>query len=189
LVDANDAFDLILPTGWHLMVPGDPAWTAIYGTNTSVEDQVKDGTIQDFVLPLDTPDARLMSLAIYVRANTVGATLETLADDYAVVLTEVVLNGYGPGTVIDRQALELPAGAAVRLESTVPYTGPSAKPSPGLTTRDDHVVAYVAQHAGQAYYLVFRGNLQIFGGHSDEIACVAASLHFAAPAPTASFGP
>jgi hypothetical protein len=170
------------------MKPGDPTWKKTFGTDTSVESQVKDGTIQDFVLPLDTPDAHALSLAVYVRPEETGAVLATLALDYANVMTQVAVNGYGPGTLVEMVPVVLPAGPAFRLKGTLPYTGKSTKLLPGFTTRDDLVAAYVIDHDGRAYYLVFRGNKQIFDDHAGDFACIAESMGFIVPAATASHG-
>jgi hypothetical protein len=177
-----------MPADWRLLPIGDPAWVTIYGDRPSgVEGQVRDGTIQDFALPLLSRDARLLSLAVYVRSTAVGTTLETLADGYQDVLTSTVINGYGPGTLIDRKTVDLPAGPAVRLESTLPYTRDGGIQSPPAAThdasRDDHVVAWVLQHGTRAYYLVFRGNERIIGDHDIEFGCMAGSLEFTSPNP------
>jgi hypothetical protein len=93
----------------------------IYGDHGStVEAQVVDGTIQDFVLALDSPDARLLSLAVYVRAIPDELTLDVVGDRYAGVLTGTTINGFGPGVILGRETVELPAGEAIRLDSTLP---------------------------------------------------------------------
>jgi hypothetical protein len=181
---------LVMPAGWHRMVAGDPAWTTIYGADAkSTEQQTLGGTLADFALPLDTPDSHLLSLAIYVEPAPADATLATLGEQYAYVLNHAVLGAYGPGKVVGSAVSLLSAGLAVRLDSTMPYSGPSAAPYPGLTTRDDHVVAYVLEHGGRGYYLVFRGNEQIFGHHTDDFGCIAASLRFTEPTPSESGAP
>ena len=69
-----------------------------------------------------------------------------------------------------------------------PTKGMSASPFPSLTTRDDHVVAYVLEPGRRSIYLIFRGDADRFGQHTDEFACMASSLQITRPtaSPTAT---
>jgi hypothetical protein len=171
--DVKSGFALVMAPDWSALLPGDQAWVDIYGNHRSdVEKDVKKGVIKDFALALRSPDVRSLSLAVYVYRDEPGISLDELADAYEVVLTQAVYGGYGPGEMVDRRELMLAAGRAVRLESTLPYTGPLEG------TVDDHVVAYVLVDGGRSYYFVFRGNADIIERHFEEFACMAESLRF-----------
>jgi hypothetical protein len=178
--DPVSGVSLVMPKGWHWMVPGDPAWTKIYGKDDhEYEDEVRDGTMQGFALPLGTPDARLMTLAVYVVDSEISLPL-MLAVDYGDTVTRSVAHDFADGDVVGLDSVVLPAGDAYRVEVTKPYAGKKAPPK-GLATRDDRVAAYVLWDKGRAYYLVFRGNEEVFDAHRREMACVAGSLQLSEP--------
>jgi hypothetical protein len=170
------------------MLPGDPVWQTIWGEDGSpVEDELQNGATQAFAIPLDTPDARLLSLVVYVRRSDVGDLL-ALGLEYADVMRRFIVEGFERAVVGDGAVVSLPAGDAVRIEGAMRYTGP-AKPSADLPTRDERMVAYVLLRQGRATYLVFRGNDHVFGSHVDEMACMAQSLRLTDPAPATSATP
>jgi hypothetical protein len=185
VTDAVSGVSLVMPHGWHWMLPGDPAWATIYGKDHEVEDQVKDGTMQGFALPLGTPDARLMSLAVYV-VESEQSLPDQLAIAYADTVTRFEGHDFAGGEVVGLAPAKLPAGDAYRVEATMPYVGKEDPPK-GHPTKDDRVAAYVLWNGGRAYFLVFRGNDDIFGDYVDEMACMADSLRLSEPSP--SFAP
>jgi hypothetical protein len=178
---------LAMPKGWHQMLPGDPAWKSIYGDDGSVEASIKDGTMQAFALPLDTPDAHQLSLAIYVRP-TMASDVTTLGKDYADVMRRVIVTDYEPAAVQSEESIALPAGDAYRILAAMRYTG-TATPRPGLPSWNDRELAYVLLRDGQSYYLVFRGKEHAFADHLDGMQCMAHSLQLADPVPSASAMP
>src|SRR6266511_2913823 len=51
--DAASGFTLLLPPGWISLRAGDKGWVTVYGNHgTPLEQQVADGTIQAYALPL-----------------------------------------------------------------------------------------------------------------------------------------
>ena len=186
--DPGSGVSLVMPKGWHWMPPGDPAWTKIYGKDDhEFEDEVKDGTMQGFALPLDTPDARFLTLAVYVRDSEISVPL-MLAVDYGDTLTRYIQPDFANGDVVALDPVRLPAGDAYRVEVTKPYVGKEAPPK-GLATSDDRVAAYVLWSGGRSYYLVFRSNDSIFDDHRDEMTCMADSLRLTDPLSTPSPSP
>jgi len=188
LADPASGVSLVMPKGWHQMQPGDPVWQTIWGEDGSpVEAELENGATQAFAIPLDTPDARLLSLVVYVRTASVG-DLVTLGEAYADVMRTFVVDDFDAAVVGDGEVVSLPAGDAYRIEAAMRYSG-LATPKPDLPTRDERMLAYVLLREGRSTYLVFRGNDHIFGHHLDAMACMAQSLRLSEPAPVASATP
>jgi hypothetical protein len=189
LQDGASGISLVMPKGWHNMVPGDPAWRTIYGEKGSpTEADLRDGSTQDFALPLDTPDARLLSLVIYVRP-TDATDVVSVGGDYASVWERAHFDeDYDLADVIARRKTTLPAGDAFMIEATMRYIG-KVTPKPDIASWDDHMLAYVLLRDGRAYYLVFRGKEANFARHLDEMACMAQSINLADPSTGGSAKP
>jgi hypothetical protein len=175
---------LVLPPGWHRMLPGDAAWQQIYGNDRTYERQLEDGTMQDYALALGTPDVRLISLAIYVQPTRTGTTPEDAGSRYAATIGRFVDGQYGPGREISTAAVDVPAGHAARVEGVLPLVDPRPDASPGA--HDHRILAYVFVEDSTATYLVLRGQAATFAPHAAEMSCMAASLRLEAPAPRAS---
>ncbi len=183
LDDPASGASLVMPKGWHRMVPGDPAWKTIFGDDRSVETSLSDGTMQAFAIPLDTRDARLLSLAIYVRPTTIS-DVTTVGQDYAGVWQSArFAKNYDLAVVTSEDTVSLPTGLAFRIEATMHYTG-SASPTLDLPTWDDHMLGYVVLGDVRAYYLVFRGKEHIFANHLDAMECMVRSLRLTDPVPS-----
>lgn len=177
----TSGLSLLLPKGWRQLLPGDAAWRTVFGNDSGVETSLKDGTMQAFALPLDTPDAQLLSLAVYARPTTESSLL-ALGEDYASVMQRVIVTDYASATVVGEHLVSLPAGAAYRIEASMHYTG-TATPRPDLPTWDDRELAYVLLKDGRSYYLVFRGKEAAFTGQLDRMECMAQSLRLTNPVP------
>ncbi len=70
--DAASGFTLLLPPGWISLRAGDKGWVTVYGNHgTPLEQQVADGTIQAYALPLPpSADDKALNLAVYVMTCT-----------------------------------------------------------------------------------------------------------------------
>lgn len=143
--DAASGFTLLLPPGWVSLRAGDEGWVTVYGSHgTPLEQQVADGTIQAYALPLPpSADDKALNLAVYVRSAPSGITLAQHGDMY-----KATLESAQGVREIQRDELDVTAGHAVRLSG---LRSDSADHGP-VTVR---LVAYILVSGNRTYHLVF----------------------------------
>ena len=162
-------FTLQASSNWRRLEPGDPGWVTLFGAHGSaVEQQVADGTIGDFIVPVEPPDAdRTVNLAVYVLQASADDTPATLADHHAAYLR--TLGRFLE--VADRGELALPAGHAARVTAV-------RTELPGEAPKRDVLDTYLLIHGGRTYYLEFISSEATADRYGGEFGCMMASLRW-----------
>jgi hypothetical protein len=169
LTDDVGGFELCLPAPWRDLAAGDPGWRLIHGGDTSTEDRVASGDIAHFAVPLEPRESDVVvNVTVYVQAVPADTTLTAVADSY-----QKVLAGLESTTIVDREDVSLPAGAAVRFTSTIAR---AADPRVFLERR----VAYLVVHGGRAYYFDFASSDKTAEEHLPVFDAIARSVRFGA---------
>jgi hypothetical protein len=143
--DAASGFTLLLPPGWVPLRAGDEGWVTVYGKHDSpIEQQVADGTIQDYALPLPArADDAALNLAVYVRTAPPRITLAQHADTY-----RATLESAQSIRDIQRDELDVTAGHAVRLSGL-------RSDSAGQGLVIVRLTAYILLSGNRVYFLDF----------------------------------
>jgi hypothetical protein len=166
LTDAASGFEMVMPSNWRQLLPGDEGWLIVEGSHDSqAETWLKDGTMQDFAVPLLSQDEdKMVNLSVYVETDDPGKTLAKLGSEYAdtIVRSE-------SGLVTRMDGLELPAGPTVRVTGTYPHGG-------GPFGFEDRVVAYILRQDSRLYYLVFVSRDSTGDQYADRFLCMARSF-------------
>jgi hypothetical protein len=169
ITDFESGFSLRAPSNWRRLEPGDAGWVTLFGTyGSSVEQSVADGTIADFIVPVDPPDPdRNVNLAIYVYPVPTGGTLDTIARQ---TLGSLVRQ-HNFVDIADRGDGDLPAGRAAHITSV-------RTELPGEAPKRDAVEAYLLIHEGLAYNVGFVSSEATAGHYSETFGCIIASLQW-----------
>jgi hypothetical protein len=144
VVDEQYGFSICLPQNWRDMRAGDPAWVELYDEpNSEVEQNVANGSLVRFVVPLRPLDAdRVVNLAAYTEEHALDWSVDEYAADYLRQLGETGAAG------LVSEVVDLPAGRAVELTGTAPN---NQSDPPGT----DFVDAFVIATPETVFYLVF----------------------------------
>ena len=166
--DEASRFTHVLPPGWVQLRAGDEGWVTVYGKHDSpVEQQVGDGTIQYYALPLPVQaDDGTLNLAVYVRPTPSGMTLAEHADVY-----KTTLESAQDIREIQRDELDVGAGHAVRL------SGPRSD-NAGQGPVAVRLTAYILLSGNRVYFLDFVSKESTSPRYSRVFLSVMESLRF-----------
>ena len=176
LADSQWVFQLTMPSTWRSLRPGDAGWVTMYQQHGTVtEQQVSDGYIQDYAVPLEDESARNdANLTVYVdsmEGDEKGLYMEAV--NYADVIRRATK---GDATAVD--FLALPAGQAVRIVGT--------HPDPDQPDWLWHLTAYLLYHGEYRYSLVLVAPEAKATTYAPIFDCIATSLQFLPARPTAT---
>jgi hypothetical protein len=166
LTDAASGFEMVMPSSWRQLLPGEEGWLIVEGSHDSkAEAWLKDGTMRDFAVPLLPQDEdKMVNLSVYVDTDDPGKTLTMLGSEYADTIVRAE-----SGLVTRRDGLQMPAGPTVRVTATYPH-------GDGSFGFDDRVVAYILRQDSRLYYLVFVSRDSTGDQYADRFLCMARSF-------------
>ena len=165
IVDQEYGFAICLPGHWRELREGDPGWAVIYDEpNTQPEQDVADGTITHFAVPLSPRDAdTAVNVVIYVFANESPASNAEIGENYAQQIRD------RGDTDVAFALITLPVGEVVELTATV--TNDFADP-PSL----DWLDGFVIPTPEYLYYVLFRCSIEFRGTYDGQFESIVRSF-------------
>jgi hypothetical protein len=176
IIDHEHGFTICLPGHWRELRAGDPGWAVIYDEpNSQPEQDVADGTITHFAVPLSPRDAdTAVNLAIYVRPNESRASNTEIGEHYAQQIRD------RGDTRVAYSLVTLPVGEVVEVTATVKN---DISDVPSL----DWLDGFVIPTPESLYYVLFRCSIEWGGTYDGQFEGIVRSFGLL-PVPASSVG-